>query len=137
MKQFAIKQAQPTLRFRRWSRKGYAAFVSLQRSVTIGQLSTRVSERFQMKNQALHTYVLPGCSQTVAEGETTGEGKENNSLAAYVCGIGLSDTGRRTAEVLFFLFSTLKIQTAGTDGNSVCATGSFVASMLTTANGLP
>lgn len=46
------------LRFRRWSRKGYAAFVSIQRAVTIGQLAAHVSERFQIKNGTLHTSVL-------------------------------------------------------------------------------
>lgn len=136
MKHFAVKQAQPSLRFRRWSRKGYAAFISLQRAVTIGQLSTNVSERFQIKNQSLHTSVLPGKSKAAPEGEAAGEEKEKNGVAAYPCGIGQSDTGW-AAQVIFFLVSTLKIQTAGTDGNSVCATGSFAASILTIANGLP
>ena len=35
------------LRFRRWSRKAYA--------VTIGQLSFSVADRFEKKNQSLHT----------------------------------------------------------------------------------
>ena len=47
-----------TLRFRRWSRKGYAAFVSIQYAVTIGQLSVHVSERFQEKNSSNHATVL-------------------------------------------------------------------------------
>lgn len=47
-----------TLRFKRWSRKGYAAFISIQRTVTIGHLSAHVSERFQTKNESVHTSVI-------------------------------------------------------------------------------
>lgn len=46
------------LRFKRWSRKGYAAFVSMHHVVTIGQLSAHVSERFQVKNGAVHASVI-------------------------------------------------------------------------------
>lgn len=64
-KQYTHKPA--ALRFRRWSRKGYAAFISVQRAVTIGQLSARVSERFQAKNGSIHTSVLT--SGKAGEGE--------------------------------------------------------------------
>ena len=47
-KQYTYKPV--ALRFRRWSRKRYAAFISIQHAVTIGQLSANVSERFQAKN---------------------------------------------------------------------------------------
>ncbi|RHJ92457.1 hypothetical protein [Parabacteroides bouchesdurhonensis] len=51
-----VHYQQPTsLRFKRWSRKRYAAFVSIQRAVTIGQLSANVSERFQTKQTSLHS----------------------------------------------------------------------------------
>ena len=43
------------LRFRRWSRKGYAAFISLQHTVTIGCLAAAVADRFQQKQLSLHT----------------------------------------------------------------------------------
>ena len=43
-----------TLRFRRWSRKTYAAFVSIHRQVTMGCLAAAVAERFQMKQLSLH-----------------------------------------------------------------------------------
>ena len=49
---------QSSFRFKRWSRKGYAAFFSLKRAVTIGQLSSNVSERFQVKNGSNHSSVL-------------------------------------------------------------------------------
>lgn len=45
------------LRFRRWSRKGYAAFISVRRAVTIGQLSADVSDRSLVKGSTIHTSV--------------------------------------------------------------------------------
>lgn len=43
-----------TIRFRRWSRKGYAAFASLGQCVTIGQVCKSITER------ALTKQVAPG-----------------------------------------------------------------------------
>lgn len=40
-----IHPLRTTVRFRHWSRKGYAAFASLGRCVTIGQLRKNVTER--------------------------------------------------------------------------------------------
>lgn len=73
MKQTAHNQLSTAaaIRFKRWSRKGYAAFISVQQAVTIGQLRANVSERFQIKNGAVHTSVLSQL-QTVDE-------KENNT----------------------------------------------------------
>lgn len=51
-KQFTYKSV--VLRFRKWSRKAYAAFISIHHTVNIGQLATSVSERFQAKNLSLH-----------------------------------------------------------------------------------
>lgn len=48
----------PALRFKRWSRRGYAAFISLKQTVTIGHLSANVAERFQAKNSSIHSSVL-------------------------------------------------------------------------------
>lgn len=48
----------PVLRFKRWSRRGYAAFISLKQTVTIGHLSANVAERFQTKNNSIHSSVL-------------------------------------------------------------------------------
>ena len=72
-KQYTYKPV--ALRFRRWSRKRYAAFISIQHAVTIGQLSANVSERFQAKNGSVHTSVLT--FDKVNNGET--EEKENTS----------------------------------------------------------
>lgn len=49
---------QQSFRFKRWSRKGYAAFFSLRRTVNIGQLSSNVAERFQIKNGSNHSSVV-------------------------------------------------------------------------------
>lgn len=46
------------LRFKRWSRKGYAAFVSVQHAVTIGHLSAGVAERSLTKSNTLQASVL-------------------------------------------------------------------------------
>ena len=43
------------LRFRRWSRKRYAAFISLKHTVTIGHLAIALADRFQQKQLSLHT----------------------------------------------------------------------------------
>lgn len=55
-KQYTYKPL--AIRFRRWSRKKYAAFISVKNAVTIGTLSANVSERFQAKNGSVHTSVL-------------------------------------------------------------------------------
>ncbi|MDL2208830.1 hypothetical protein LJB97_04325 [Parabacteroides sp. OttesenSCG-928-O15] len=46
--------AHNALRFRRWSRKGYAAFVSLHHTVNIGRLASRLADRFYVKQHSLH-----------------------------------------------------------------------------------
>lgn len=63
------------LRFRRWSRKAYATFISIQRAVTIGQLTANVSERFQTKNGFVHASVL----STERSADPDG-GEENNCM---------------------------------------------------------
>lgn len=65
------------LRFRRWSRKGYAAFVSVQHTVTIGQLSAHVAERLQTKSRSIHTSA-PALGET-GEGEA---GERENGYPA-------------------------------------------------------
>lgn len=46
------------LRFKRWSRKAYAAFISIRQAVTIGQLTANVSERFRAKQESVHGLTL-------------------------------------------------------------------------------
>lgn len=71
-KQYTYKPV--ALRFRRWSRKRYAAFISVKNAVTIGTLSANVSERFQVKNGSVHTSVL-----SMERGET-GETEEEDTI---------------------------------------------------------
>lgn len=75
MKQTAHSQLSTAaaIRFKRWSRKGYAAFISVQRAVTIGQLRANVSERFQIKNGTVHTSVLSRLQTVDENGNDTEE----------------------------------------------------------------
>lgn len=47
------------IRFRRWSRGGYAAFASLGKNVTIGRLSGEISDVSLLKQIALCQDLLP------------------------------------------------------------------------------
>lgn len=58
MKLQQIYLKQQSFRFKRWSRKGYAAFFSLSRTVNIGHLSSNVAERFQVKNGSNHSSIV-------------------------------------------------------------------------------
>lgn len=73
-----------SFRFRRWSRKGYAAFFSLKRAVTIGQLSSNVSERFQVKNGSNHSSVLvAGRIRTEETGTVTDSSQEQSETESF------------------------------------------------------
>ena len=48
------------LRFRRWSRKEYAAFVSLHRHVTIGQVGRGIADASLGKQKACHGLTFQG-----------------------------------------------------------------------------
>ncbi|MEG1544070.1 MAG: hypothetical protein RR382_06045 [Tannerellaceae bacterium] len=58
-----------TLRFRRWSRKGYAAFCSLQRTVTIGCLRIGICEQSLSKNCVLHASATRTATTNCSEDE--------------------------------------------------------------------
>lgn len=51
-----------SLRFRRWSRKGYAAFFSIQKAVTIGHLSSSVIKQALAKSRKSFTSKQEGFS---------------------------------------------------------------------------
>lgn len=57
----AHKQTQ-TIRFRRWSRKAYAAFASLHKQVTIGCLAVHISDRIGKKNAAFSLSGMISCA---------------------------------------------------------------------------
>ncbi|RHJ82539.1 hypothetical protein [Parabacteroides sp. AM08-6] len=75
-KQYTYKPV--VLRFKRWSRKKYAAFISIKQAVTIGNLSANVSERFQIKNGSTHARVL--LSEQGEKDECEEEAKPDNWL---------------------------------------------------------
>lgn len=97
------------LRFKRWSRKKYAAFISIQRAVTIGQLSSNVSERFQTKNGSIHSSVL-FTDQTVKEDkEDASELFPERTFAVLPW----------LSQVLFLLFSVQTVkQTSSADSSA-------------------
>lgn len=68
------------LRFRRWSRKAYATFISIQRAVTIGQLTANVSERFQTKNGFVHASVLSTERSADPDGGEENDRMEENAF---------------------------------------------------------
>lgn len=68
------------LRFKRWSRKAYAAFISIRQAVTIGQLAANVSERFQTKQGSTHRTTLFINQGMLEEEGYTDSGLLNESL---------------------------------------------------------
>lgn len=68
------------LRFKRWSRKAYAAFISIRQAVTIGQLAANVSERFQTKQGSTHRTTLFINQGMQEEEDYTDSGLLNESL---------------------------------------------------------
>lgn len=70
--------AAPTIRFRRWSRKAYAAFASIGRCVTIGCLRKSVADSSLSKQKTAGTAGHAGCGEESAwKGET--EGRETDT----------------------------------------------------------
>lgn len=80
------------LRFRRWSRKAYATFVSVQHAVTIGQLSSSVADRLHKKSLSLHngiSRVFNGLYEDDFE-ETGPSSAENDSRLSLSLGLIMS-----------------------------------------------
>lgn len=97
------------LRFKRWSRKKYAAFISIQRAVTIGQLSSNVSERFQTKNGSIHSSVLFADQTVKEEKEDASELSLEQTFAEVLPWLN---------QVLFLLFSVQTVkQTSSADSS--------------------
>lgn len=66
-----------TLRFRRWSRKAYAAFVSIGRCVTIGCLRKSIADCSLSKQKATGANGRSGCREDSA-GTGTDQSKETD-----------------------------------------------------------
>lgn len=64
------------IRFRRWSRAGFAAFVSLKREVTIGVLSSNVCEKSTAKQALL---LIPYNNPSDASEEEENESHQTKS----------------------------------------------------------
>ncbi|WP_158712776.1 hypothetical protein [Parabacteroides pacaensis] len=77
-----IRCFSPALRFRRWSRKGYAAFVSRQRACTMGTLRSHIIERLQNKN--IHATGEGMLVDIRRENETSGEGEVVSSGVSFL-----------------------------------------------------
>lgn len=84
-KQYTYKPV--VLRFRKWSRKAYAAFISIHHTVNIGQLATHVSERFQAKNLSLHGCLCLSADLIPADVQEE-EGKWDDEAELQPMGIG-------------------------------------------------
>lgn len=67
--------AAPTIRFRRWSRKAYAAFASIGRCVTIGCLRKSVADSSLSKQKTAGTAGHAGCGEESTWKEKRKEGK--------------------------------------------------------------
>ena len=102
--------AAPTIRFRRWSRKAYAAFASIGRCVTIGCLRKNVADSSLSKQKAAGTAGHAGCGEESAwKGET--EGRETDTQVIRPCG----NTGRQDT------YSLKQKRTRGTDYRKPCS----------------
>lgn len=80
----------PTIRFRRWSRKAYAAFASIGRCVTIGFLRKSAADSSLSKQKAAGTAGHAGCGEKSAwkgetEGRETDTGIPPGSSSALTC----------------------------------------------------
>ncbi|MEL5896222.1 hypothetical protein AAE250_22365 [Bacteroides sp. GD17] len=82
--------ARHTIRFRRWSRKAYAAFASIGRCVTIGSLRKSVADSSLSKQKTTGTAGHAGCNSESAwkgktEGRETDIGIPLGSETALIC----------------------------------------------------
>lgn len=128
------------LRFRRWSRKGYAAFVSVQRNVTIGQLSANVSERLQSKNCSVHTsaaslHVSDGTKKERAEEEEdmlrNGSGPESVLAFLFLQTACLVRTANKPAAASCYAYNKKDIPGGGYSSDTSSVSGEYPPSVFT------
>ena len=82
------QHATQSLRFRRWSRKAYATFISIGRCVSIGCLRKNVADSSLSKQKKvssiLSVYVNNGSSSSILYGNDDGElYKFNDDISAF------------------------------------------------------
>ena len=116
---------QNSFRFRRWSRKGYAAFFSIKRAVTIGQLSSNVAERFQIKNGTVHSSVLFTDQINPEEKERNTELLQGESYAETLSHLSLVSlwlltiqTTKQTVAAVSFAYTYILYPRAGSFSSS-------------------
>lgn len=81
---YKLKQiTNPAFRFRRWSRKTYAAFISVGRFFTIGCLNKSVIERALLKQARLFLYAGYKRNEKEIPEEDTGKEEETFEVSWY------------------------------------------------------
>ena len=74
----------PVLRFRRWSRAGYAVFSSLACSVSIGVLSVSVSDKSNQKSGCVLTNALNSSSPQIDFLDEDGDASDLDTVLLHL-----------------------------------------------------
>lgn len=94
---------QAVLRFRRWSRKAYAAFVSLRHVVTIGHLSSSIADSSLKKNTSLNKGIPAATGNSFPFGESNieqeWEEEREKQLSRILAGLFSFLNLRQTIEI--------------------------------------
>ena len=105
----------PTIRFRRWSRKAYAAFASIGRCVTIGCLRKSVADSSLSKQKTAGTDGHAGCGEeSTWKGKT--EGRETDTGIPLGSSSALTSILTELGTNRHILFETQVIRPCGNTG---------------------
>ena len=107
--------AAPTIRFRRWSRKAYAAFASIGRCVTIGCLRKSVADSSLSKQKTAGTAGIPLGSSSVLTSILTEPGTNRHILFETQFIRPCGNTGGQDT------YSLKQKRTRGTDYRKPCS----------------
>lgn len=103
MKQFCLNKH--TIRFRRWSRKGYAMFYSLGKCVTIGNLKKGIAD-VSLGKQANVCTSFSVCLPFVQEDRAEDEWDEGMIPSEYLLQLLLVQPQQQVDDVALFLINT-------------------------------
>lgn len=103
MKQFCLNKH--TIRFRRWSRKGYAMFYSLGKCVTIGNLKKGIAD-VSLGKQANVCTSFSVCLPLVQEDPAEDEWDEGMIPSEYLLQLLLVQPQQQVDDVALFLINT-------------------------------
>ena len=84
MRRALIRILKTNLRFRRWSRAKYAAFVSVHRQVTMGQLASSLADRFYAKQALLHGGLISAVQVGISEEAFREITEEDDFLSVFL-----------------------------------------------------